>query len=57
MTFTREAAGFANGRFGNDEQAAHAFFRSDGKIGKDYQIRDALVFDGRNDGDIGGASA
>jgi len=53
----RDAAGFSNGRLGNDKQAADAFFGSDGKIGKDDEIWNALNFDSRNDGDVGGASA
>ena len=42
---------------GNDEQAAHTFFGSDGEVGKDDEIRDPLKFDGGDDGDVGRVGA
>ncbi len=53
----RDAAGFSDGGFRNDQQAADTFLGSDGKIGKDDEIWNALQFDGGNDGDIRCASA
>src|SRR5229473_6177679 len=41
----------------DDEQAADLFLRSNGYVRQNHQIRDALVFYGRNDGDVRGARA
>ena len=53
----RDATSFANRRFGDNEQAADAFLGGDGEVGEYDEIWDALIFDGGNDGDLGGASA
>ncbi len=53
----RDGARAANGNPGEDEQAADAFLGGDGEIGKDDEPRDALVFDGGDNGDVGGAGA
>ncbi len=53
----RNAAGLADGEFGDQQEAAHALLGGDGQAREDGQARDALVLDGGNDGDVGGAGA
>jgi len=48
----RDAFCKANGIFGDEEQAADAFFRGDGEVRQNREIGNALIFDGGNDGDI-----
>ena len=47
-----DAADFVDGFLGDEQQAAHGFLRSDGKIRKNDQAVDALKLDGGNDGDV-----
>ena len=57
----RDAAGLADGDFADEQEAAHALLGGDGEVGEDGETNalahDALVFDGGNDGDVGGAGA
>src|SRR5216684_2574358 len=57
----RNAAGLADGHFADEQEAAHALLGGDGQAGEDGEAdalaHDALVLDGGNDGDVGGAGA
>ena len=53
----RDVAGFLEGNLGNQQQAADARFRRDGHVREDHEVVDALVFDGGDDGDVGGVGA
>lgn len=52
-----DGARLANRNFGDEQQAANAAFGGDREIGKNGEAVDALVLDGGNDGDVGGAGA
>jgi hypothetical protein len=53
----RDVAGLADGNFADQQEAADALLGGDGQAGKDGEAGNALVLDGGNDGDVGGASA
>ena len=57
----RDAVGLADGNFAEEQEAAHALLGGDGQAGEngegDALADDALVLDGGNDGDVGGAGA
>jgi hypothetical protein len=42
-----------NWTFGDQQKAADSVFRGDGEVGENGEVVDALVFDGRDDGDVG----
>jgi hypothetical protein len=53
----RDVAGFLERNLGNQQQAADARFRRDGHVREDHEVVDALVFNGGDDGDVGGVGA
>jgi len=57
----RDAAGLADGNFAEEQEATHALLAGDGQArenGEGHALAyDALVLDGGNDGDVGGAGA
>ena len=53
----RDAGDVVDAFLGDEKKAADLSFGSDGHAGEDNEIVDALIFDGGNNGDVGGAGA